>query len=413
VTFHESFGNGSLSKIAEILWVPALLALLSCLFLGYLLNVWPARSARSAAVSVPTVSGEVIGPPQVVFDTREACEQIDVPDAPARAFRDDRGIVHLVASHYVARAMMGPSLDQLKHDCRVIYRSPQDPDPSHFQDNNWLYSFYTPDGLRIAALVHSEYDADTIPGMCATPKDTNNCWWNTVTFAESLDGGYSFRVPAPPQNLVAAYPYRYIVGNRASMYGYFGPTNIIKVGGFYYALINNWPYKEQREGACLVRTSDVFAPQSWRAWDGRDFRIRFADPYRETLATPQEHVCQPVFAGAADSLLQHQRSGNFIVTQFVNDERFNGPPGFYIQASHDLMHWSKPSLLIKLSDLLAADGRGNWTYSYVSLLDPASADRNFSTVSDTPYVYYVRSDADQPPYARVLFRRRIKLAFAR
>ena len=45
----------------------------------------------------------------------------------------------------------------------------------------------------------------------------------------------------------------------------------------------------------------------------------------------------------------------------------------------------------------------------MSLLDPASADRDFATVSDTPYVYYVRSDGNHPPYARVLFRRRVKL----
>jgi hypothetical protein len=309
--------------------------------------------------------------------------------------------------------MLGPSLNQLSHNCRVIYRSPKDTDPSHFQDNNWLYSFYSPDGRVIAALAHSEYDGDEIPGMCATPKDPNNCWWNTITFAQSFDGGYSFEVPAPPRNLVAALPYRYIVGNRASAYGYYGPTNIMKVGGFYYSLINEWPYQAQKGGACLIRTSDVFNPQSWRAWDGKGFNVQFVDPYRETIAKPEEHVCVPVLVGAANSLLQHARSGNFIVTQFVPDDRFGGPSGIYIQASHDLMHWSKPSLLVRFSELLAADGPGNWTYGYDSLLDPASTDRNFSTISDTPYLYYVRSDADRPPYTRVLFRRQIKLEFGR
>jgi hypothetical protein len=404
VTFHESFGNGHLSKIAEILWIPALLALLSCLFLGYLLNVWP---AKSAPVSVLTLSAEVIGPAQVVFDTREGCEQIDIPDAPARAFRDDRGVVHLMATHYVARAMIGPSLDHLKHDCRVIYRSPQDSDPSHFRYKNWLFSFYSTDGRRIGALVHSEFDGVEIPGMCATPEADTNCWWNTVTFAESVDGGYSFETPAPPQNLVAALPYRYIVGNRDSAYGYGGPTNIMKVGGFFYSLINEWSYKAQKGGACLIRTTDVFDPQSWRSWDGKGFNVRFADPYRETIAKPEEHVCEPVLGVMADSLLQHAASGNFIATEFVSDD------GFYIRASHDLIHWSNSSLLVKFSDLRMADGRGNWTYDYVSLLDPRSTDRNFSTVSDTPYVYYVRMDGDHPPSTRVLLRRQVKLEFGR
>jgi hypothetical protein len=34
----------------------------------------------------------------------------DIPDANPRAFRDWRGEVHLIATHFVARAMRGPSL---------------------------------------------------------------------------------------------------------------------------------------------------------------------------------------------------------------------------------------------------------------------------------------------------------------
>jgi DNA-binding response OmpR family regulator/S1-C subfamily serine protease len=49
------------------------------------------------------------------------------------------------------------------------------------------------------------------------------------------------------------------------------------------------------------------------------------------------------------------------------------------------------------------------TYGYDSLLDPDSTDRNFSTVSDTPYLYYVRMDGNHPPYVRALFRRRVRL----
>jgi hypothetical protein len=397
-------GNGY--KLLQLLAFPLLLACLA------VLRFCVAPEAR-APVAVPSVTGAVIGRRQVVFDTQNSCEKIDIPDESARAFRDYNDVVHLIATHFVARAMIGPSLDRLKRDCRVIYRSPQDPDPSHFQDNNWLHSFYTSDGRRIAALVHSEYDADELRGMCATPEDPTNCWWNTVTFAESLDGGYSFRVPAPPLNLVAALPYRYTVGNRASAYGYNGPSNILKIGGFYYALINDWPYKAQKYGPCLIRTSNVFDPQSWRAWDGKDFTVRFLDPYRQTIVKPEEHVCEPVLVGSADSLVHHAPSGIFVVTQLAPDERFEGPPGFYIQASYDLMHWSNPSLLITFKELQAADEPGNWSYSYESLLDPDSADRNFTTVSDTPFVYYVRLDEDHPPYARVLFRRRIKLRFRR
>jgi len=383
--------------------------LISALFAILLAAARPSLAAEPTSAPPPALSASVTGPPQPVFDTRQGCEQIDIPDAPARAFRDARNLVHLVASHYVARAMIGPSLDALKHDCRVIYRSPKDRDPAHFQYNNWLFSFFTADGRKIAALVHSEFDADEIPGLCATPKDPNNCWWNTVTFAQSEDGGLSFAVPKPPANLVAAILYRYVVGNRASAYGYNGPTNIVKRGEFYYALINDWPYKAQKYGPCLIRTADVFDPRSWRAWDGKDFTIRFVDPYREAKFTPEQHVCPPVLPGAADSLVQHAPSGMFLITLYGPDDRFGGPPGFYVQASRDLIHWGKPALVVTLADLRVRDGPGKWTYGYETLLDPASSDRNFATLYDTPYLYYVRMDGNHPPYARVLFRRRVRL----
>jgi hypothetical protein len=64
---------------------------------------------------------EVTGSEQVVFDwSQDACEPADIPDIPARAFRDAQGRVQLIASHYVNRRMTGPDLDHLTHDCSVI-----------------------------------------------------------------------------------------------------------------------------------------------------------------------------------------------------------------------------------------------------------------------------------------------------
>src|SRR3984885_1059436 len=47
------------------------------------------------------------GPPVAAFDTaKESCEQIDIPDAAARAFRDYKGTIPLIASHYITRASL-------------------------------------------------------------------------------------------------------------------------------------------------------------------------------------------------------------------------------------------------------------------------------------------------------------------
>jgi hypothetical protein len=370
-------------------------------------------SPQESPTAASPLSAAIVGIAQSVFDTRtQRCEWIDIPDQPARAFRDDRNTVHLVASHYVVRAMVGPTLNRVQRDCRVIYRSPEDPDPSHFQHRNWLAAFYSVKGRGISALVHSEYQADTIPGMCATPAATDNCWWNSITFARSTDNGLSFHVPKSPRNLVASVPYPYIKGNRASAYGYHMPTNILKIAGFYYAMVNDWPFKAQRYGPCLMRTDDIFDPASWRAWNGLDFSVRFINPYQERNSKPEQHVCAPVLAGEVESLVLHEATGYFIATQFTLDDRF-GPPGFYLVASADLIHWSEPTLVASTKELLEGERAGNWDYAYFSLIDPASSDQNFSTISSTPYAYYVRFDKNHSPYTRVLFRRQIKLVFSR
>jgi hypothetical protein len=365
---------------------------------------------RVQANAPPVVSGHLVGSREIVFDTSEACEQVDIPDAPARAFRDRDRTVHLIATHYVARAMVGPNLNEVKHDCRVIYRSPFDPDPSHFQDASWLTSFYTQDGQHIAALVHSEYHGSDINGTCATPREPLNCWWNTITAAFSSDAGYTFAAPSAPSNLVASLPYKYTVGNRAGAYGYQSPTNMIAHDGWIFALINAWPYKDQEFGPCLLRTKEPFDPSSWRAWDGANFGVRFIDPYRHYNGGPASHICRPVLTGEVTSFAELEDRQIFIAVQYTPDARF-GPKGLYLNASRDLIHWSEPELVVTTDDMLKAEGQGRWSYGYFSVLDPTSKDPNFSTLSNSPYVYFVRLDAIQGNFSRTLFRQRLALEY--
>jgi hypothetical protein len=373
----------------------------------------PVRVNAARLTSAPLIAGQISGVPQLVFDTRtQACDALDIPDALPRAFRDFRNQVHLIATHYVARGMVGPTLDAVKHDCRVLYRSPDDPSPEHFRDHNYLMSFFTVDGRRVAALVHSEFHGEMFPDKCPAstvePPNLYRCLWDTVTFAESTDGGFTFAEPAPPHNLVASLPYPYEPLNHPGPAGYHGPTNILKVGGYYYAMINDWPYKAQKYGPCLLRTATLFDPQSWRAWDGTDFTIRFVNPYLEHGFVPEEHVCTPVMVGIVDSLVIHSATGAYLANQFTPDNRF-GPPGVYVSSSSDLIHWSKPSLVARTVDMLSDEGPGKWRYDYFTLLDPTSPDRNFATVSDKPFLYYVRFDLRRGNLIRALMRRQVQL----
>src|SRR5438552_160428 len=109
----------------------------------------------------------ITGAPQIVFDwSRDACEPRDIPDEPARAFRDDRGVVHLIASHYVSRQATGPSLGQVRHRCAVIMRSAYDRRPQIYSYKEWLFAPYAVGGSDVVALVHDEYHGSEIPGEC-------------------------------------------------------------------------------------------------------------------------------------------------------------------------------------------------------------------------------------------------------
>jgi hypothetical protein len=385
-----------------------------------------ATSDPTAAAQQPSgisqVRGTLTGPRFAVFDTsKDACELIDIPDAPARAFVDSQGMVHLVSSHYVMRASIGPTLETVKHNCEVAYRSHHDPNPAHWDDNTWLDSFFSIDGTNVVALGHMEYHGWEHPGECYEQGNYSAaCWYNGDTFHLSHDGGYHFGSFKPPANYILSVPYRYIVNSGPE--GYSIDTNIVKAGGWYYAVVTGWGWPANcffeysdclvYGGAAPIRTSDITDPTSWRGWNGQDFSVTFDDPYLGPIASPFEHIFFPVPTIAyVNAINFHPASNLFVATLFDPFNNYYGPPGIYLSTSPDLINWSQPTLLVTIADLLAKEPPGIWTYGYASLLDPDSTDPNFSTIGDIPYLYYVRSDANDCCYVRVLYRQRIKLTW--
>ena len=362
----------------------------------------------------PTVTASVSGRPQVVFDTRtEACDPHDIPDSNPHAFRDDRNMVHLISTNAVNRALVGPTLDTVKQDCsHVLYRSQEDPEPSHFSDRDWLTSTFSIDGRRVMALMHSEYDPWSFSQNRCPFKGTReqvNCWWVSITYALSNDGGYTFTRPPPAQSVVAAAPMVWNPQNRAGPMGYRGPTNILQVGNYYYAMINSFKFLNQAYGPCMMRTTNLLDPKSWRAWNGSSFSVQFVNPYQEHVASPEAHTCTSVMAGEVNAMAIDTATGRYLAIADAPDRRYGGDPGFYVAASSDLIHWSRPSLIVTRATLEASQPRGRWKFGYTSILDPLSTDRNFSTVTASPYFYYVASDMQHAPYTRALMRVRITL----
>jgi hypothetical protein len=338
---------------------------------------------------------KTLGPEETVFDwSRQACENRDVPDAPARAFRDAAGAVHLIASHYVTRQMTGPSLDRVEHRCAIAMTSGYSPRPRLFEDKEWITAPYTLDGKTVYALVHDEFQGYVHPGRCASTFYLH-CWYNAVTLALSTDGGATFRhARRPPGHLVATVPYRYT--NDAGSYGVFQPSNIVAKDGYFYSLVSTQRYGVQRTGTCVIRTNRLADPSSWRAWDGEDYAVEFVDPYAARVDAAR-HVCEPVDYDAIGKMT-HSLTYNTYFDKYLlvaPNGQFDFKKrrvvwGFYYSLSDDLVHWSKRTL-IKETEL-------TWTYrcgdpdpvSYPSVLDPGSDSRNFETTGRRPYIYFTR-----------------------
>jgi PKD repeat protein len=342
-----------------------------------------------------------IGPPKTVFDwSNDACEQNDIPDNPARAYRDAAGNVQLIASHAVVRRDVGPDLLSVQHECPIVMNSHGSQDPAAYNDREWLSSVYTPDGQTIYGLSHQEYEGWNYDPGCAQWRGTfqqSKCWMNSVNLVTSADGGSSYTHAPAPAQLVAAAPYQYATG--AGPLGVFDPSNVLfrPDDGYYYATVRVEAHAAQQGGICLMRTSDLSDPTSWSAWDGTGFGVRFINPYLEPDEPPAAHVCTVLSPGLlpyGNSTLVYssylQKYVFLAVSEKVDPTSGQTVGGFYYSLSDDLVHWSDQQLLM--------EGVLTWRHQcgdedpvlYPSLLDPASPDRNFGTIGRHPYLYFTR-----------------------
>lgn len=371
-----------------------------------------APSATPTFVPSPTPGPAgiaVVGPVETVFDwSGDRCATLDIPDLPARAFRDADGNVQLISSHLETRRMIGPSLDDVTRDCTVLMTSDHDPDPSLFDDNQWIAAPYTEDGTTIYALVHQEYHGWEHGSDCASD-DHFFCWYNSVTLALSTDAGQTYdEAAAPPGQLVAALPDRYQAG--AGPNGVFEPSNIVKKDGAFYAFVRIDETSGDQQRICLMRTQDLSDPGSWRFWDGEGFNAQMGDPYTMPDSLLGGVPCASISfetLGVMDQSVTFNTYLNRYVMVGTTATHIDGREvwGVLYSTSGDLIHWDQSQLLF--------EAELPWTYQpgddpyllYATLLDPASTSRNFETSGKTGYVYFTRFNQPQAqPLDRDLVR---------
>lgn len=379
-------------------------------------------TAAIAAIAAQTQTPPpvVLGAAEVVFyggTSRGSCADYDLPDAPARAWRTQDGVVHLSASWATLYMSSGESLHNTTKDgCRVAFNSTMSGQNSLWIDHEWLVApWLLSDNNTVIGYMHQEFHGfqhnNCTPNV--KPKNyTKDCWMVAMTSTISMDGGYTFaHTFKPPHHLSMAAPYPYLPGQ--SGFGYGDPSGIVfnHLDNFYYMTTSSRkPHFEVKNGICLQRTSNVSDIHSWKAWDGSDFTIQFSDPYSDTFepGTEATHVCQPI-PGLNFTVLSLKYSTyfeKFIATGeglWYNPQTNQDVNGYIYSLSDNLLSWGPKYLLReRVEDYPISE-------NYASLLDPDSTDPNFNDFGKSGYFYYTRENAScPPPQCRDLMRQRIE-----
>lgn len=363
---------------------------------------------------------EVTGPEELVWDwTNDRCEDENIPDIASRAFRDAEGQVNLIIGHYVNYRMVGPSLDEVETDCSApIMSSDYDPDPSQFNDSEWLTGPYTFDGETIYSLVHNEYRGDTHdavrPDQCPS-SDRYTCLDTSITMAISTDGGATFTdMVAPPGHLIATLPYTF--DDEGVPSGLRQASNIIEgPDGFYYNFSNVSDYPNEAQWVCAMRTDDLSDPSSWRFWDGSAFDGVFVDPYVDPVDAETEK-CAPLDPEALAVSVQESVVYDTVLERYVMFGTAVSPtPGYqqfgvYYSFSEDLIDWTTREFLLDLPSFTTrAAYETSEFYAYISVIDPDSESMSFETTDGSAYLYMTKFNAGTYSLDRDLVRYPIEL----
>jgi hypothetical protein len=367
------------------------------------LSGWTTSSVSSSVYTITQPKVNVtVGVREVVFDwTTDRCEDLDVPDGPARFVRAGDGELVLFSGnaprYYVSR---GSDFSSLKRVCsQPALVSADKRTPESYENWEWLWAVYR-EGDRWHAFVHNEFhDATSATCRIGDPSPGNPCWYNSVTYAVSSDGGQTFTKPNAPAHGVAPAPNAWVPPSvYPSSYaaeGYFQPSSIVRgPDGYYYSLMNSIPDKSNiyANGICAIRSDRLDDPTNWRAWDGSGFNLRLTSPYATGASAT---VCTYLPTAIGNSSLSYNTYLGLYM--LVNDSNMGpGTCGIYFSLSSDMVHWG-PMQMIAPARLPWCDADPATpgilepvVVLYPSLLDQGDTGVNFDRTGRTVYLYYTR-----------------------
>ena len=310
----------------------------------------------------------------------------DRTDMPITAFRRKDGSVIVLAGNQFNYFLEGPSVEGARRKtCANLIPLVADPDPSNFVARRWLFAIHAVDYDHVLGFVHNEFHGgDFVSDGCRKSSQRDfECWYASATLLVSRDGGFTFQVPPPPDNVVASPPFRFEVGKRrraASTPKVVGNPK----DGQVYVMINYLDRSRDISAIqCLLRGSGKVSGD-WRAWDGRGFNLDMRSPYIVNRGPD----CAAVVPYIVKSVRFVPALNKFVAIGV------RGPRLVYA-FSDDLITWSAPRVLTEVTRKQSRRQGDPLARDYFSLLDPNSSSINFDTLERTPYIYFVQYTEDR------------------
>ena len=365
-----------------------------------------------------TISVKVTGEPETVVRKKDlkcrTSKGSDSLDLPASAFRKKSGEVLLIAGNRSNYLLRGSSLDTVRRtDCRTMLISTGNPDPSLFDDQEWVTALFSLDGKNVTGFVHNEYHEELHGNKnCRIVLNRNReCWYASTKLIRSSDGGSTFSDEGGSRNVLIGPARQYASGERRL--GTFMPK---VVGGRDGSSVFVFVSRSDVEGGvkigqCLLRSTA--SKKHWEIWDDGGFRKFASSPYFPSNEKRRSDHCKTVIPGNILSVKYIKAFDRYIAVG-------GGPRGrVIIRHSSDLVNWSEPSSITGIDRDPAEDSnklrRGEFPNRrwYFSLLDPNSPSRNFDIIGKKPYLYYIEFGDGKQRQSKIrkLMRVRVEIGF--
>jgi hypothetical protein len=172
----------------------------------------------------------------------------------------------------------------------------------------------------------------------------------------------------------------------------------------------------QKRGHCLLSTSGLDSPASWRGWNGRSFSVEMRSAYNLDGTDPDAHVCAPI-SSLPSNMQGWSITYNRYLKKYMLVGAWSNPADpqprkkVHFFLSDDLRNWSAPQLLLDApprgpihAETVCLDG-----ITYPHVIDPddpakdwtstdTTVNPNFDHPGPTPDIYFNYNDVerDQP-----------------